>query len=64
MKKQIVIHNTNEKFNILYEGGSGKVNFIVNGESDYLPRKGKTDKELIEHLINCYAEPQATIYIR
>ena len=65
MTKQIIIHNSNQKFVIETESTKNFMFFSVNGQPrDYLMRRRKTNDELIDILIKMYAEPQASVYIK
>lgn len=65
MEKTIVIHNTKETFNLKIKTVRGMYQVSVNG-GEYVgcSRGGRTNQEILDWEIKCYAEPNATIYIQ
>lgn len=65
MKKTITIHNTDNTFVLVIKTIRGMYQVSVNGgEFVGCSRKGKTNQEIIDWEIKCYAQPNATIFVR
>ena len=65
MTKTITIHNSKETFTLVIKTIRGMYQVSVNGgEFIGCSRKGRTNSEIIDWEIKCYAEPNAIVYVR
>lgn len=64
MTKTITIHNSMETLVVELITRRGVYDEIFNGEKATMSRHGRTNQEIIDWTIKCYAEPNAVVYVK